>query len=405
MSSGAGVASRSFRRLWIASGISNLGDGVFGAAFPLLVASITRDPVLVAGATLAARLPWLLFGLISGALVDRMDRRKVMVVASMTRGIAVGLLGLAVGTGRGELVVIYAAAFALGVCETFFDTSAEAFVPRLVERDELPAANGRLQAVEFVGNSFVGPPIGAVLFAGVAAAPFVVDSASFLLAGVLILLIPGTYRSERRPEQGVVEDVVSGLRWLLRQRVLRTLTILAGVTNLVMFGITSTFVLFAQERLGVSDAGFGVLLAMLGLGGLVGAIAAPRLVLAFGAGTVVRITLALQIVIVLVFSRLTAPVPAGALMALFSAGIASWNVVAISLRQSLTPDEVRGRVAGAARTLAWGTQPVGALLGGVIAARFGLTAPYVLAGAGLSVALLATWRIVSNETIESARVA
>lgn len=395
--------TRGFNRLWAAAGVSNLGDGVFGAALPLLVASITRDPFLVAGATLAGRLPWLLFGLISGALVDRMDRRKVMALTNLLRGVGILILAVAVAADQVGLAVIYLLAFGLGLSETFFDTSSEAIVPALVEADRLPSANARLQAVEFVGNAFVGPPIGAFLFTVAAAAPFFVDGALVLVAAVLVFMIPGSFRSEATETGSVFRGVSSGLQWLWGQRVVRTLTFLAGTTNLFTFGIIAIFVLFAQERLGVSDTGYGVLLAMLGAGGLVGAMVAPRIVRALGPGNTVRSTLVVQIVGVLVFSQLTHAVQAGILLFLFAAGTASWNVVAVSLRQSLTPDALRGRVAGASRTLAWGTQPLGALLGGAVASGFGLQAPFYVAGVGLLISMGLAWRVISNQSIEQAR--
>lgn len=395
--------TRGFNRLWAAAGVSNLGDGVLGAALPLLVASITRDPFLVAGATLAGRLPWLLFGLISGALVDRMDRRKVMAITNLLRGVGILILAAAVAAGQVDLAIIYVLAFGLGLSETFFDTSSEAIVPSLVGPDQLPSANSRLQAVEFVGNAFVGPPIGALLFTVAAAAPFFVDGILVLVAAVLVFMIPGRFRSDVTEPGSVMKGVSSGLKWLWGQRVVRTLVFLAGTTNLFMFGIIAIFVLFAQERLGVSDTGYGVLLAMLGLGGLVGAIVAPRLVRVLGPGNTVRSTLLVQIVGVLVFSQLTQPVHAGILLFLFSAGTASWNVVAVSLRQSLTPDVLRGRVAGASRTLAWGTMPLGALVGGAVASVFGLQAPFYVAAAGLLIAMGLAWRVISNQAIEEAR--
>ena len=188
-----------------------------GAAFPLLVAAITRDPLLVAGATLVGRLPWLLFALISGALVDRMDRKRVMVITDILRAVGVGLLALGLWIGDVSLVVIYLVAFGLGIAETFFDTSAEAFTPRLVSEDQLPTANGRLQALEFVGGALAGPPVGALLFAVTVSLPFVFDSVSFAIAALLVALIPGAYRSERVTEASVGEDIKEGLRWLWGQ--------------------------------------------------------------------------------------------------------------------------------------------------------------------------------------------
>ena len=392
-----------FDKLSIAAGVSNIGDGVVGVAFPLLVASITRDPLLVAAATMVGRLPWLLFALLSGALVDRMDRKRVMVVTNVLRAIGIGLMAWGVAADRVDLIAIYVIAFALGVAETFFDTSAEALVPRLVEVEELPPANGRLQALEWVGGAFAGPPLGAFLFAVFAALPFFVDAASFAIAAFFIVLIPGSYQSERVIETSVREDIVGGLKWLWNQRVVRTLALMAGVTNLFTFGIIAVFVLYAQDILGVSDFGYGVLIATLGVGGLLGAVIGPRLVLSLGSGSTLRLTLVAQICLTALIGFTSNVYVVAGLLFLYGFLITAWNIVAVSLRQGLTPDEIRGRVAGASRLLAWGAQPLGALLGGLIASAFGLRAPFFVASLAFVIATALVWSIISNEAIEDAR--
>jgi len=392
-----------FDKLSLAAGISNIGDGVMGAAFPLLVASLTRDPLLVAGATLVGRLPWFLFALISGALVDRMDRRRVMIFTDSIRALGVGLLAWGVGTGDVGIGTVYVVAFGLGVAETFFDTSAEAFTPRLVQPEQLAAANGRLQGLEWVGGSFVGPPIGAALFAVTASLPFLIDAGSFAVAALFVALIPGVFRSDRSTDTTIRSDIAVGLRWLWGQRVVRTLALMAGTTNMFIFGIISIFVLFAQDILGVPDASYGILLAALGVGGLLGALLAPRMVARIGSGNTLRVVVSVQAFAVAVLGTTSNAWLAGVLMAIFGFLTTSWNVVAVSLRQGLTPDAMRGRVAGASRLLAWGTQPIGALAGGAVAAAFGLRAPFFVAAGGFVVLLAMTWRVISNESIESAR--
>lgn len=392
-----------FDKLSFAAGISNLGDGAFGAAFPLLVASLTRDPALVAGATFASRLPWFLFALISGALVDRMDRQRVMVVVNSLRALGFGLLALSVATASVDIVVVYVVAFALGVAETFFDTSSEAIIPRLVEPEHLPAANARLQGLEFVANSFAGPPLGAFLFTVMMAAPFIFNAGSYAVAAVALALIGGGYRSHRAPTMAMRQEIGAGLAWLWGQRVVRTVSMLAGATNMLTFAIIAVFVLYAQDILDVSDTGYGVMLATIGVGGLAGALFAPRVVARLGPGGTLRLALFTQLAVVAVFTLLTSPVAAGALLFFYGATISMWNVVSVSLRQSLTPDELRGRVAGAARTLAFGSMPIGALLGGMVASAFGLRAPFVFAGLGYVVAIALAWRIISNPSIEAAK--
>ena len=392
-----------FDKLSFAAGISNLGDGAFGAAFPLLVASLTRDPALVAGATFASRLPWFLFAVISGALVDRMDRQRVMVVVNSLRALGFGLLALSVATASVDIVVVYVVAFALGVAETFFDTSSEAIIPRLVEPEHLPAANARLQGLEFVANSFAGPPLGAFLFTVMMAAPFIFNAGSYAVAAVALALIGGGYRSHRAPTMAMRQEIGAGLAWLWGQLVVRTVSMLAGATNMLTFAIIAVFVLYAQDILDVSDTGYGVMLATIGVGGLAGALFAPRVVARLGPGGTLRLALFTQLAVVAVFTLLTSPVAAGALLFFYGATISMWNVVSVSLRQSLTPDELRGRVAGAARTLAFGSMPIGALLGGMVASAFGLRAPFVFAGLGYVVAIALAWRIISNPSIEAAK--
>ena len=396
-----GLGSR-FNRLWAAAAVSNLGDGVMAVAFPLLVASITRDPLLVASATIANRIPWLLFALPAGAFVDRMDRRRMMVTVDWFRAIAVGLLGVLLFFGDVSLPVVYAIAFLLGSAETLFDTASEAIIPSLVGSDRLDSANGRLQAAEWTANSFVGPPFGAVLFAIAVSLPFLFDAGTFMLAAVLVAGIGGSYRSVEQGEGktgSFRREIGAGLKWMWRHTVLRTLALMAGATNLVGTGIVAVFVLFAQDILGLGEVGYGLIMAVLGVGGLIGALASPIVTRRLGQGTTLLATLVLLAAGAFGMGTTNNAWVAGVVIGIFGLAIAMWNVVAISLRQSLTPDPLRGRVASVARLLAWGTQPLGALLGGVVASGFGLRAPFFVAG-GVWVAVFAlTIPIVNNRRI------
>ena len=394
---------RGFGLLLTAFGISNVGDGIMQAAFPLLVAGLTRDPLLVAAATLANRLPWFLFAITSGALVDRMNRRRVLVATDTIRTFLVAVLAAAVFTDTVTLPLVYAIAFALGVAETFFDTSAEAFVPALVPTQDLPAANGRLQGVEWVGGAFAGPPIGAALFAFAAGVPFGVNAASFAVAAVLVSVIPGQFHRPPKKNTSLRTDMWEGIRWLWRQRVLRTLSIMAGTTNMLGYGVIAVFVLFAQDILGVGDVWYGVLLSAMGVGGLAGAIVASRVVKALGPGRTVQGTVILGALLSGTMGLISNPWIAGFVLMLYGVQITLWNVVAVSLRQTLTPDVLRGRVAGVSRLLTWGTQPIGAALGGVVASLLGLRAPFFLGAIGFGLLFASTAAIVNNRTIEAVK--
>ncbi len=375
-----------------------------GAAFPLLVASLTRDPVLVAAATFAGRLPWLLFAVPSGALVDRMDRRRVMVTTNLARTGLVGVLTWSIASGSVSLVLIYVVGFALGTAETFFDTSSEALVPAIVDRDLLPNANARFQLFEWTGNTFIGPPLGAALFGVAAALPFGLNAVSFAVAAGLIALIAVELPPRRRTSEAQLRvEVLEGLRWLWRQPVIRTLALMAGATNLVTFGIISVFVLFAQDVLGIDDVGYGILLATLGVGGLIGASFAARIVAKVGPGVAAQATVLIGALLNVALGLTSNPWVAGGILFTYGLSITLWNVVSVSLRQSITPDELRGRVAGASRLVTWGAQPVGAALGGVVAAWLGIRAPFFLAAAGLLLSFALTLRLVNNRTIAAAK--
>lgn len=373
-------------------------------ALPLLVVTITTEPVAVAMVSVFSTLPWLLFALLAGALVDRLDRKRVMVVADLIRAGLVAVLGILVVTGSANLFIIYAIAFLLSSVETMFDTSGEAIIPLMVPRGTLPRANSRLQATQWVANSFVGPPVGAFLFTAVASLPFFLDSISFVLASALVAAIAGTYRAERvAPERSIWGDIGEGLEWLYNQKLLFTLSIMAGVTNLLGMGIIAVFILFIQEEIGLGNIGYGVILSVVGVGGLLGAIIAPQIIKLLGPGGTLQGIVIASGVLALILGFVSNAIAVAVIAGLYGLAITGWNVVAVSLRQELVPDELRGRVASVARLLAWGTQPIGSLLGGLIAAAFGLRAPFFVAAVAWLALAAITAPIVNNRSIAALR--
>jgi hypothetical protein len=245
--------------LWTANAVSNLGDGVTLVAGPLLAASLTRDPRLVAGLAVAQRLPWLLFSLLSGALVDRLDRRLLMVRVDAVRCVVVGLLGVAVLADVATLPLLYVVFFALGTAETLFDNAAVSILPAVVPREQLARANGRLLGVQMVANELVAPPLGGLLFATAAAVPFLLDAGSFAAAAALVAAMSGRFRVER-PEGSAAttlrDEIAEGVRWLARNRLLRILAIAIALMNLTLSATLSISVLYAQERLGLGSVGY-----------------------------------------------------------------------------------------------------------------------------------------------------
>jgi MFS family permease len=397
--------NRNFTRLWSAATISNLGDGVVLAALPLLARSISHSPTTIALVVAAGSLPWLLFSLIGGVIADRTDRRRAMGIADAVRFAAMALLGFALVTDAQSIPLLVIVSFSLGMAETVFDNASQAILPSIVATTDLETANGRLEGAQIVTNSFVGPPLGAFLFGIAIAAPFFLDAASFATAAVLVLTLRGNFRPARHEsvKPTVREDIAEGLHWLFRHRILRSLAIALGVMNLVGMAAMTILVLYAKDVLHLTDTQFGLLLTVEAAGAVLGSSTASRIAKRLGDGTALSLAVAVSAASLLVPGLWAQPVAVAASLAIGAFGGLVWNVLTVSMRQSLVPDELLGRVNSAYRMVGWGTMPIGAITGGLIASAFGLRAPFLFAGASaLVVAVWITTR-VTNRSIRRAR--
>jgi MFS family permease len=407
-----GRPRRALGTLLAAGAVSSLGDGVTLAAAPLLAASITRDPRAIAAVGAAWSLPWLLFALLSGAMADRVDRRRLMVGADLVRTLSLAALALVVLGGRASILVLVVVFFVNATAETVFDTAWQSTLPMVVDRDRLPRANGWLQTVEFAGNGLLGPALGGVLFAAATAAPFVVDAASFGLSALLLATLPGRFRprlpeAPGSPDGGTVRrtlraDIAEGVGWLLRHRVLRTICWLLAIENIVEMAGLAMLVLLAQEVLGLDARGFGLLLACLAAGGMLGGAVAARLHRRLGdQGSIVGSILAMGGAWALLAAT-DRPAVAGAAVALYGLAAVWWNVVTVSFRQAVVPGRLQGRVNSAYRLVSWGTLSIGAVAGGVVAAGLGLRALYTGAAAVLLVLAALAWRLLDPGSFAAA---
>lgn len=391
-------------RLWGASACSNLADGIFFIVLPLLAVRLTDSPLLIAGVAIAGRLPWLFFVLIAGALADRLDRRTVMRNVQLLRVAVMGVLAaLAVVDGL-SLPILYLAAITLGVGETLFDTSAQSIMPSVVEKDQLALANGRLYGVELIMNQFVGPPLGGLLIA--LSVPLALGSSllGYALAAVGLALVVGSFRARREgPPTRLTTDIAEGLRYLLGHRVLRTLALMVGVMNLASAATFAVFVLYAVAPgpMGLSEPEFGIFATTFALGSVVGSLAAGRLERRVG-----RVPLLFASVVVIgvgfaVPGFTASPWLIGPAWILSGLFVVVWNVITVSLRQRIIPDHLLGRVNSAYRLFAWGSQPIGALLGGLIGEALGLEAVFLLGGL-LALLLVFTRVVLTEEALTAA---
>ena len=360
---GRGRLGPSFAKLWLAQGVSNLGDGVYLTALPLLAATLTRDPFAVSAVMFAQWLPWLLFGLLAGGLLDRWDRRRVMWTVDAARLVVVGGLAVAVLVGWASIPLLLLTGFLLGTGQTLVDTGSQALIPALVSRAplRLQRANGRLLGTQVVTQQLAGPPAGGFLFSVSAWIPLAVDAVSYGASSALV----------------------------------------AGV-NIVSTAFDAIMVLFAQERLGLGSVGFGLLLTGSAVGGVVGGVVAPRLSRRLGPVGVMTGGVILEGVVAFAIGLTRNPWVAGGLLTLSGLVVVSFNVIMGSLRQQLIPDRLLGRVISAFRLFSYGSVPLGALIGGVVASRFGLPAPFFVAGVTLPVMALLALPFVNRRTVAHA---
>jgi MFS family permease len=371
--------SAAYWRLWLAAGINNIGDGAFAVAVPLLAVTITRDPRLVSVVAAATYLPWLLLSLPAGALVDRHDRVGLMWRSQAIQAVIVSVIAVLAAFGQIGIPVLAIMAFGLGACEVVFGNAAQAILPDIVAKPLLHKANGNQQTITTIGEQFVGPPIGSLLFAVAVALPFGMDAGSFALSAALLATLPRRRRQqvEHPPMRTAIAD---GLRWLTRHRLLRTLAVLLGVNTFCFALGNATLVLLATQTLHLSARGYGLLLAGAAIGSVLGGLVSARIVTWIGALPAMLVALATNAVVFIGIGLSPNPMVLGALLAINGFVITLWNIVTVSLRQQIVPSDLLGRVNSVYRMLGWGLIPLGALTGGLVAHLFGLRAPYPVAG-------------------------
>jgi predicted MFS family arabinose efflux permease len=404
-----------FTRLAAAATISGLGDGATQIAGALLAMSLTRSPVRIAGLLAAQQIPWVLGALPAGALVDRVDCRRAMAAACLVRAAALGMLGLLAAAGRAGMPLLYLVFLLVGGAGVVYENAATVVVPALVDQARLTRANGRLQAASSLTRSLLARPLGAWLYTVATWAPFLLDTAGLLVVTLLTATLPGSVCGARAPDGGRsgnarprspspgpgharippvtwLASMREGLTWLAGHRPLRGLALAVAVSNLGLGALFSVFVLFARVRLGTGPVGYGLLLAVMAAGGLAGGLAAGRVTSAIGTGTALRVDLVVEALSYAGLLLIRDPVVAAALLAFLSANLAVFSSVGATLRQSLAPPGMLGRVQGAYRAISNTGLLAGAALGGLLTSAAGLTAPLWLGLAAITLVIALAWR-------------
>ena len=390
-----------FNRMWASSIISNLADGVMLAAVPLLAISLTDSPVLISLIGAMVMLPWLLFAIPIGAIVDRVDRRYIFAGANASRSVVVGVLALLIALDHVTIFWLLAAAFIIGVCEVAADTTAQSLIPQILEEKDFEKGNSRLQISETVIQGFIGAPISGFIYAAAIYLPFFINSLGFAISALLALTIPVKYlqdirqEGEEKTERRFVADMKFGIAYLFNQKVLRRLVVTTATIGLCYAMGSATMVLFIIKELGLQERFFGVILAIEGVGAILGALVASRTSSKFGRSKVMTFAIVASSAVLLIQGFSPNIYIFVALATFGGFVIAQWNILLMATYQKVIPKELYGRIHGTRRTLVWGAMPLGSLLGGVLA-NFSLRLPLYVGGALACVVSIASIGFLLN---------
>jgi MFS family permease len=397
----AGRLPTPFARYWLSGFLADFGDGVRLAAFPLLAAQFTRSPAAVAAVTAVQSLPWLVMGAGLGVLVDRSDRRRLMVAVDVARAAIIAGLAAAILMHSAGLVLIYLTAFVTGVGSALRDTAAVACVPRLVDSAGLDRANARVIAGWIVGNELAGPAAGGWLFGLAAVLPFAVNAGTLGIAVLLLLTLPSVFRPVGQPaRQGratslaaLRQELAEGVRWLGRHRDIRDVTIAVGVIAAMDAAWFAVFVLYVIQVLHQKPGMYGLLLAIGAVGGIAVGGIGPHITRRLGPWRSLLIAGLVMAASQTVLGLNANVIIAAAMLAASSAAFALFNMTAVTMRQRLVPDHLLGRITSLYRTVADGSEALGALAGGALAAIAGIRATMLVGALPIAAAMVAlSWR-------------
>ena len=385
-----------FRWLMSAAWMSNIGDGIALAASPLLIASMTSSPVLVASGAMLQFLPWLLFGLHAGAIADRVERRMLVMLAHGIRALIVAALVGFLVTGTANIAIVLVVSFLYGTAEVFADTSTSTLLPMMVKPADLGIGNARLQAGFLVANQLAGPPLGAFLFAVGSFWPFLAQVLAVTLGLILVSRIARQPVPSRAEPTRVRHDIGQGLRWAWHHKPVRTLIVIILAFNVTWAAPWGILVLYATEHLGMGPVGFGALTTASAVGGLLATLSFGWLERHVSFATLMKVCLSLEVLMHLGFALTTNGAVAMAIMFGFGAYAFVWGTISTTVRQRLVPHELQGRVGSVNMVGVFGGMVLGQALGGLIAQAWGLTAPWWFAFAGSALTLALMWRQISH---------
>ena len=426
----------SYWKLWSATGISNLGDGIVSIAYPWLASAVTRSPLLIALSAVVSRLPWLIFTLHAGVITDRFNRKRIIVAMDSARGLLTIAVGIFVYLEKDSLPslneltsltnletnytlysIILITAFLFGLAEVLRDNSAQTLMPAVVEDKDLEKANGRMWSAESLTNSFIGPPVGSFIIAIAIFLPFFVDAATFFFAAALIASMKPTVKSfAPEAKSGPINfkaEIKEGFTWLWSHTLLRPMAIILGLLNGIGSLTGAVFILFAQEVLNTTVFIFAIFGTAAAVGGILGGLLGPKVSEKIGSGRSLALALFAMPLCTLLIGFTSQWYVVWILVVIETFTAVLWNVVTVSLRQSLIPSNLLGRVNSVYRFFAWGTIPIGTLLGGGLVAalegpvgrEMAFRSVYFVGAASGFLLFIYAIRVLTTQAIDKARAA
>ena len=393
----------SFRWLLGSTWLANLGDGFSIAAGPLLIASLTRNPFLVSLAAFMQWLPVFVFGLYSGAIVDRVDRHRLILITNWARALTLATLTTTLLLHIISVPIVLISLFAIGTADTFAGNASNAITPLLVRKADLGLANSRIMFGWTGLSQLAGPPIGAALFGIGIAWPFAAETICAVAAVLLFarVVVPAT-PSDSGERKHIWHDIREGVVWTRHSPAMLALVIQILTFNITYGASWSVLVLFSQERLGMGNVGFGILSAVAAAGGLLGNVTYPWVESHVSLANIMRYGLVLETFTHLIFAVTTSAIVAMIIMFFFGIHEANWATTQMSVRQRAVPNELLGRVGSVYSVAMMGGLVVGSLIGGILATHYGLVAPYWFGFFGCAIMLVLIWRRLGNIAHEDA---
>lgn len=393
-----------FNRLFSAFALIKLSDGLIAAASPLLALQLTRDPFLISLTGALYMLPWLLFAIPVGTLLDRIDRRVALTVTALVRASMASLLCSAIFFDFTTIWLLYVVIFVVGLCDVVSDTGLQSLIPTVLPHSKLERGNSRMQAADTVLAGFIGTPLGSLLFTLVAALPFLFNSIGFFLAALMVSAIPremiavSSLPKKERP--AFTDEMKAGISYLLNDKKLLRLVLTTAALGMCFTVSNATQALFLVDELGVPEAAFGTVLLSGGIGAVAGALFAAKISKRFGRGTALAAGITITTIFGLVQGFVPEVISLMISMAIAGFGVSLWNILLMSLYHALIPNEIFGRIHGTRRTLVWGLMPIGAMIGGALA-KIDLRTPYIVGGAISVVIALYSYRFIKELGDES----